>query len=64
MRSGINKNIHPHVLRHTFATIAMENGIELGDLQQLMGHESSSTTLRYATVSEERKHNAHKRFIQ
>lgn len=63
-RSNLNKHIHPHVLRHTFATLAMDNGIELGDLQQLMGHVNSSTTLRYATVSEERKHNAHKRFVQ
>ena len=63
-RSGLSKNVHPHILRHTFATLAMDNGIELGDLQQLMGHESSSTTLEYATVSESRKHTAHKRFVQ
>lgn len=42
----------------------MENGIELGDLQQLLGHEKPETTLRYAAVSEERKQQAHKRFIQ
>lgn len=63
-RTNIEKKITPHVFRHTFATLAMENGIELGDLQQLMGHESANTTLRYASVSEERKHHAHKRFVQ
>lgn len=63
-RTDIKKNITPHVFRHTMATLAMENGIELGDLQQLLGHENPSTTLRYAAVSEERKHNAHKRFVQ
>lgn len=63
-RTNIEKKITPHVFRHTFATLAMENGIELGDLQQLLGHESANTTLRYAAVSEERKHHAHKRFVQ
>lgn len=63
-RSNLDKKVTPHVFRHTMATLAMENGIELGDLQQLMGHETPSTTLRYAAVSEERKHNAHKRFVQ
>lgn len=63
-RTDIQKNITPHVFRHTFATLAMESGIELGDLQQLLGHESANTTLRYAAVSEQRKHAAHKRFVQ
>lgn len=64
VRTNIQKNITPHVMRHTMATLAMENGIELGDLQQLLGHSNPGTTLRYAEVSEERKHNAHKRFVQ
>lgn len=63
-RTDIEKNVTPHVFRHTMATLAMENGIELGDLQQLLGHENPSTTLRYTTVSESRKHSAHKRFVQ
>lgn len=63
-RTDINKNIHPHVFRHTMATLAMESGIELGDLQQLLGHESANTTLRYISVNENRKRQAHKRFVQ
>lgn len=63
-RTDLTKKVHPHVFRHTMATLAMENGIELGDLQQLLGHENPATTLRYAAVSEERKQNAHKRFVQ
>lgn len=63
-RTDIDKKVTPHVFRHTMATLAMENGIELGDLQQLLGHENPGTTLRYAAVSEERKHSAHKRFVQ
>ena len=63
-RTTIDKNITPHVFRHTMATLAIDNGIELGDLQQLLGHTNPSTTLRYTSVSEERKRNAHKRFVQ
>ena len=63
-RTNLNKNVTPHVFRHTMATLAMENGIELGDLQQLLGHDNPSTTLRYAAVSEERKKSAHRRFVQ
>lgn len=63
-RTNIDKNVTPHVFRHTMATLAMENGIELGDLQQLLGHSNPGTTLRYAEVSEDRKHNAHKKFVR
>lgn len=63
-RTDIDKNVTPHVFRHTMATLAMENGIELGDLQQLLGHSNPGTTLRYAEVSEDRKHNAHKKFVR
>lgn len=63
-RTWIKDSVHPHRFRHTMATQAMENGIELSDLQQLLGHENPSTSLRYAAVSEERKQQAHKRFIQ
>ena len=42
----------------------MDNGIQLGDLQQLLGHSNPSTTLRYVEVSENRKKQAHKQFVQ
>ncbi|MEG0259914.1 MAG: tyrosine-type recombinase/integrase [Lysinibacillus sp.] len=58
----ISKPMTPHVMRHTFATLAMDAGIELADLQHLLGHTDPSTTLRYAPVSEERKRQAFKKF--
>ncbi|OIJ12648.1 integrase [Anaerobacillus alkalilacustris] len=61
-RSNISKKITPHTFRHTFGTLAMENGADLADVQKLLGHEDPSTTLVYAHVSEERKKQAHKRF--
>jgi integrase/recombinase XerD len=61
-RAKVSKKLTPHVFRHTFATLAMENGADLADVQQLLGHEDPSTTLIYSNVSEERKKQAHKRF--
>lgn len=60
--AGISKPLTPHVMRHTFATLAMDAGIELADLQHLLGHSDPSTTLRYAPVSEERKRDAFKKY--
>jgi len=39
--------IHPHVLRHTFATLAIGSGIPVADVQQMLGHESVVTTMMY-----------------
>ncbi|MEK4702009.1 tyrosine-type recombinase/integrase [Solibacillus sp. FSL R7-0668] len=60
--SSIDKPLHPHIMRHTFAQLSLDNGMELADLQALMGHENADTTARYAQVSDARKQNAFKRF--
>jgi site-specific recombinase XerD len=61
-RANISTKLTPHTFRHTFATLAMENGADLADVQQLLGHEDPATSQIYAVVSEERKKQAHKRF--
>lgn len=60
--SGIDKPLHPHIMRHTFAQLSIDNGMELADLQALMGHESADTTARYAQISDERKRMAFHKF--
>ncbi|TQR21784.1 tyrosine-type recombinase/integrase [Psychrobacillus vulpis] len=60
--SNISKKLHPHIMRHTFATLSTDAGIELADLQHLMGHSNPGTTLIYANVSEERKQQAFKKY--
>jgi integrase/recombinase XerD len=50
-RAGINKEIHPHQLRHSYATHLMNNGAPLDVIQSLLGHEKSETTRIYAQLS-------------
>ncbi len=51
-KSGINKNISPHTLRHSFATELIQRGADLRAIQDMLGHESITTTEIYTHLNQ------------
>lgn len=59
---GINK-VHPHKFRRTLATMAIDKGMPIEQLQQLLGHQRIDTTLQYAMVKQSNVKLAHRKYI-
>lgn len=57
------KKVHPHKFRRTMATMAINKGMPIEQLQQLLGHEKIDTTLQYAMVNQSNVKIAHRKYI-
>lgn len=55
--------VHPHKFRRTLATMAIDKGMPIEQLQQLLGHKRIDTTLQYAMVKQSNVKLAHKKYI-
>jgi len=64
IKAGILKNVHPHLLRHQFATILVSRGMNLRFVQEILGHKNISTTQIYTHIAKPELKKLYKKFFE
>lgn len=62
-KAGIQRRIYPHLIRHTTATMALQHGMDVTEIQKMLGHANIATTMIYAKAAEDQVKNSHKKYI-
>ena len=62
-KANINKVVHPHKFRRRMATMAINKGMPIEQVQKLLGHIKIDTTMEYATVNQNNVKNSHSKYI-
>lgn len=63
LSTNAGSRISPHILRHTTATIALQNGMPIADISALLGHENIDTTMIYAHTSTDSVQSGHRKYV-
>lgn len=62
-RAGINKHVTPHIFRHTWSTLLLQNGCDIRSLQEMLGHSSLNTTQVYLHVSPQHLKKSYNQYV-
>ncbi len=63
VKSGLDIKLHPHIFRHTFATMALNSGMKMEIVQAILGHEDMATTGIYAKLQDDTVQHAYRQLV-
>ena len=63
VKARIEKKVYPHLIRHTTATMGLQHGMDVTEIQKMLGHANIETTMIYAEVNQNDVKTSHKKYI-